>query len=139
MGYVNAQIKVFNGGNVSLGSTLTPATGCRFQVVGNSVFTENTFLIESSAFIKGQNKYSTAAAPDYTWYNNLNTGMFHRSPNTISFSNNGVESIRLLPSGNISIGSVTDYGYKLLVNAGDQPSIISRVDHQSDWKYSQVA
>jgi hypothetical protein len=137
-GFVNAQIKVFNGGIVSVGSTLTPAYGCRLQLVGNSVFTENNQTIESAAYIRGLNRYSTASAPDYTWYNNDNTGIFHPDRNMICFTTNGAEVMRLVSNGNVLIGHTYDWGEKLSVNAGNQTSLVTSVNHNIDWKYSQV-
>jgi hypothetical protein len=133
----DAQIKVFNGGVVSIGTTLTPATGCRLQLIGNSVFTENTDTIISAAYIRGLNRYSTASAPDYTWYNNTMTGIFHPATNTISFSTNGNEVIRFAPSGNVMIANPTDYGEKLCVNAGNQSAFNTYVHHTDDYMYAQ--
>ena len=137
-GIVNAQIKVFNGGNVSIGSTISPVTGCRLQLVGNCIFTENNLSIESAAYIKGLNRFSAANSPDYTWHNNLNTGIFHPATNTICFTINGSEIIRLAPNGNILIGTTTDWGNKLAVNAGNKPALVTFVNHDADWMYSQV-
>jgi hypothetical protein len=135
---VSAQIKVFDGGTVSIGSTLTPANGCRLQLVGNSVFTQNTHNIESAAYIRGLNSYSTASAPDFTWYSSDNSGIFHPSANTIAFSTNGTEVMRFTPNGNVLIGNRIDWGEKLFVNAGNQASFVTCVHHDSDYMYSQV-
>ena len=64
-GFLSAQIKVFDGGSVSLGFTLNPQSGCKLQVMGNCLFTENTSSIESAAMISGLNDYSIAEMPDY--------------------------------------------------------------------------
>jgi hypothetical protein len=138
-GIVNAQIKVFDGGNVSVGSTIAPATGCKQQLVGNSVYTANTGSITSAAFIRGLNGYSTASSPDYTWYNNLNTGIFHQAINTICFTTNGSEVMRLVPSGNVLIGNNGDWAEKLSVTARNQPALITYVHHEADWMYAQAS
>jgi hypothetical protein len=130
---------VHNGGSVSIGSTLTPATGCKLQMVSNAVFTQNAGTIQSAAFLKGMNSYSSASIPDYTWYNNTNTGIFHPDSNVIGFSVKGKESCRLAPSGNVLIGTATEWSEKLSVSAGDQPAIVSYVNHSIDYKYAQVS
>jgi len=138
--FVNAQIKVFDGGKVSVGSTIEPVTGCGLQLSGNSAFTENTSSIESSAFIRGMNRYSTPTSPDYTWYNDLNTGIFHPVSNTLSFTANGVETMRLNSSSHVLIGTVDDWGgVEVAINAGNQAALASYVNHLSDYMYAQVA
>jgi hypothetical protein len=137
-GFVNAQIKVFDGGKVSVGSTITPAWGCRLQVSGNSVFTEDASNIEFAAYIRGLNCRSSASNPDYTWYNNDNTGIFHPATNTICFTTNGAEAMRIVSNGNILIGHTSDWGEKLSVNAGNQRALLTSVNHNTDWNYSQV-
>jgi hypothetical protein len=139
MGTLQAQIKVYNGGNVSVGSTISPVSGCRLQLIGNSVYTENTSTIESAAYIRGLNRYSTAIAPDYTWYDNLNTGIFHPGSGVIGISSNGTEVMRIAYGGNVLIGNTGNWGEKLSVSAGNQPALISYVNHQSDYMYGQCS
>lgn len=106
---VNAQIKVFDGGNVTVGSTIKPSLGARLQVTGNTLFTESNLSIASAAYIRGMNSYSTASSPDYTWYNNSNTGTFHPAPgNTIGFSINEHEVMRLNSNLHVLIGHTDD-------------------------------
>ena len=77
-----------------------------FQVVGNSTFSANTTnAITSAAYIRGMSNYSNANTPDYTWYKNEKTGMFHPATNTIGFSTNGVERIRINQDGRVGIGT----------------------------------
>ena len=90
------------GNRIGIG-TISPYLD--FHVVGNSVFTENTSGITSSAYIRGLNNYSTALTPDYTWYNNDQTGIFHPSNNAIGFSIGGQEKMRVLSSGINVIGN----------------------------------
>ena len=97
-----AQLKVSPNGRVGIGVN-SPYS--KFQVVGNSTFTASSGSITSAAFIRGLNAYSTDTTPDYTWYNNDRTGIFHPAANTIAFSNNGKESIRLSPNGYVGIGT----------------------------------
>ncbi len=49
----------------------------------------------------------TAAAPGYAFVGNTNTGMFDAATNTLGFSTNGAEAMRILPSGDVGIGTTT--------------------------------
>ncbi len=80
-----------------------------------------------------------ASSPDYTWYNNLTSGIFHPASNTICFTTNGNEVMRLVPSRNVLIGNTGDWGEKLSVSAGNQPAMVTYVNHQSDYMYAQVS
>ena len=46
---VNAQIKIFSSGNISLGSSTTPLSGSKVQIFGNSSFTSTTGTPTSAA------------------------------------------------------------------------------------------
>ena len=107
--FINAQIKIFTGGNVTIGSTNAPSPGFKMQVVGNSVFRANTAsYITSAAYIRGLDTSSTATTPDYTWWGNDQTGIFHPSGGVIGFSSNGMERMRIA-SSNIQINSAGDW------------------------------
>lgn len=47
----------------------------------------------------------TSGVPSYSWSDNSNTGIYHPANNTIAFTNNGVETVRISPSGNVGIGT----------------------------------
>ena len=98
----NSVIYQNSNGNVGIGTTNPVA---KFQVIGNSTFSESTNSITSSALIRGMNSYSTAITPDYTWYNNDQTGMFHPASSTIGFSTEGIERMRIKSNGRIGIGT----------------------------------
>ena len=87
-----------------------------FHVVGNSIFTKNNAVPTSAAYIKGSTTYTSATDPDYTWYGNASTGMFHPNLNIIGFSTTGVERMRIDASGNVAIGTTDPKGYKFAVN-----------------------
>jgi hypothetical protein len=87
-----AQMKMLSNGNVGIG-TLTPVS--TLQVVGYTTFTANNGSITSAGLIRGNNNYSTATTPDFTWYTNDQTGLFHPSPNVIGFSTGGYERMRI--------------------------------------------
>jgi len=50
--------------------------------------------------------YDTSTNPKYTWENNKNTGMYHPQLNTIAFSTDGNERLRLDASGNINFSGI---------------------------------
>ena len=52
----------------------------------------------------------TVSAPAITTTGDTNTGIFFPAADTIAFTENGVESLRLHPSGGISVGNTTDPG-----------------------------
>jgi len=50
--------------------------------------------------------YDTATNPKFSWENNKNTGMYHPQLNTIAFSTDGNERLRLDASGNINFSGI---------------------------------
>ena len=48
----------------------------------------------------------TSIAPSYSWYNDTITGIYHPSQNTLGFSTNGIERIKIDPSGNINLNTM---------------------------------
>ena len=110
-----AQFKLYSKGNISIGSIIQPPAGAEMQVNGNSVFSKNTGVILSSAYIKGLNSFSTDSLPEYTWWGDTLTGIFHPVMNAFAFSNAGVESMRLTQSNNILFGTTTDNGDRVQV------------------------
>ena len=112
--YIGFSALVLNnkGGNVGIG-VANPAA--KLHVVGNSVFTANTNSITSAALIRGLNGYSSQTTPDYTWYNNDQTGIFHPAANVIGFTTGGTERMRITSVG-VGIGTSNLGNYKLAVN-----------------------
>ena len=53
---------------------------------------------------QGSTSYSSQTTPDFTWYGDNTTGIFIPSANTIAFTNNGTESVRITSSGSVDIG-----------------------------------
>lgn len=71
-------------------------TSTTFRVVGeNSFFCANLGAQTSSPMIRGLNGYGTATAPDFTWWGNDQTGIFHPSSDVIAFTTGGVEKVRI--------------------------------------------
>ena len=111
-----AQLKLYSNGSTSIGSISQPPAGAELQVIGNSVFSASTSAINSSAYIKGANNYSTPTIPDYTWWSDTLTGIFHPTINTVGISIAGKTACLITPSQNIIIDSSVDNGDKLQVN-----------------------
>jgi hypothetical protein len=112
----NAQLKIHAGGLVSIGTTTSPISSFRLQVVGNTIFSATSNSITSSAFIRGRNAYSTSSLPDYTWYNDDNTGIFHPSSSIIGFSCGGAERMRINSEG-LVINTSGNWQRNIYVNA----------------------
>jgi hypothetical protein len=98
---------VTTAGNIGIGSGFT-STGTsavleRLHVLGNGVFSSTTGTPTSSAKILGINTYGTASAPEYTWYADENSGMFHKSADVIGFTTNGTERMTLKNEGTVVI------------------------------------
>lgn len=89
-----AQIKVTNSGWVNIGSTVNPIM--KLQVSGSAVFTPCTSGCSNScAYIRGNNGFSGANNPDYTWWNSDQTGIFHRAADQIGFTIGGIEKMSI--------------------------------------------
>jgi hypothetical protein len=93
--YSKAQVKIYNGGNVSIGSSSAPPSGFKMQLIGNSVYSANTGSIISSAYIRGLNSFSSATNPDFTWWGNDQTGIFHPASDNFGITVGGIEKIRV--------------------------------------------
>jgi len=114
----NAQLKLYSNGSISAGSITQPPTGAELQVIGNSLFSNNASAIASSAYIKGANVFSTQNTPDYTWWGDTLSGVFHPALNTMAFATAGKATVILTPSHNMIIDSAVDDGARLQVNGG---------------------
>jgi len=131
----NAQLKVASSGNVNIGGSNSAWT--KLQVVGNSTFTNTSGNITSSAYIRGLSNYSTSYTPDYTWFNNDQTGLFHPSKNNIAFSVGGTEMLRI--NYNVGIGLI-DESARLSVYGNATPiALATSVYHTSDNLYATIS
>lgn len=137
-----AQIKVTNTGAVGI-RTMSPLT--EFHVIGNSVFSSDLGSVSSAAYLRGNNTFSTALNPDYSWYYNDQTGFFHPSADVIGFSIRGEERMLLNEVG-LQINSADNWIHTIFVNALHQDACGYHMYyggrdnffvHASGWIYSQ--
>jgi len=111
----NAQLKLYSNGNLSIGSIIQPPPNVELQILGNTVFSKMAGVTTSSAYIKGLNLFSTDSLPDYSWWGDTLTGIFHPTVKTLAFTNSGLETMRLTSANNMLIGSTTDNGDRVQV------------------------
>ncbi len=112
----NGQLKLYSNGGLSIGSTTQPPAGAELQIIGNTIFSNNANAINSSAYIKGLNVFSTAINPDYTWWGDTLIGIFHPALNTLAIAIGGKTTMLLSPNNNVVIDSSIDNGDRLQVN-----------------------
>jgi len=98
-------------GNTGFGTT-TPLS--RIHVNGNALITNTTGVPVSAAFIRGNSNQSTALTPEYTWWNNDQTGFFHPAANTIGITLGGTEAARFFQSG-FNLNMQVAYGGSQLI------------------------
>jgi microcystin-dependent protein/uncharacterized membrane protein len=73
-------------------------------------------LLVSSGQVLGYTG-DTSALPAYSWGDDSNTGMYHPTTDTIAFTNNGVETMRIISTGTVGIGTTTpNSSYRVDVN-----------------------
>jgi hypothetical protein len=107
---------------VGIGTT-TPFAN--LHLVGYAVFsaTATTFSgTTSAAYIRGNDIFSTATNPDYTWYNGDQTGLFHPSVGVIGFSVNGFGEVMRIKNNRLGIGTTNPLGvFELSLDQGRKP------------------
>ena len=122
--YVTSQIKIFPGGLQSYGSTTSPASGEKHKFTGDMVISSSAAPGGSAIRLRGNNGYSTASTPDYTWLGNDQTGLFHPASNIIGFAIGGSEKFRMNSSGQLlnsnstSSASTPDFSWNSDANTG---------------------
>jgi hypothetical protein len=86
----------------------------RFEVdaSGNALFTQTL-----------QAPLGAVATPSYTFTGDLNTGMWSPAADTLAFSTNGGERLRVDSSGNVGIGTSSPSGKLQIANAGSFTAI----------------
>ncbi len=113
-----AQLKVLPTGFVSIGGNFTPVE--KLHVLGNGVFSTITTFPNTATYapmIRGGNGgVSTIANPDYTWYNDNRTGIFHPAAWQIAITLGGVQRVHFNWNGNVGIG-VNNPPYQLTLSS----------------------
>ncbi|MBL7895710.1 MAG: tail fiber domain-containing protein [Bacteroidia bacterium] len=132
----SAQIKVFSGGAVSYGSTTAPGGGEKHKFTGDLVVSSASSISGSAARIRGNNGYSAANTPDFTWYGNDQTGLFHPAYNVMGFTIDGSEKMRINSAGNLLINTTTDNGNLSIYTIAT--GIHINASHTGDWYQSMI-
>lgn len=127
-----AQIKIFTGGTTVLGDLSLTGSGSKLTVVGNSTFLDANTTITSAALIRGNHAFSSATTPDYSWWGNDRTGIFHPAADNIGFTINGSEKARINNAGHWLFNTTTDYGWLNIKNTDGLGSYIE-IYHNNDW------
>jgi Chaperone of endosialidase len=106
---------IFHPGSGMIGVSISGQEKIRIQ--NNITFfpSNGNSAINSAPLIRNSNSYSVAALPDFTWWGNDVTGIFHPSLNTIGLSTNGIERMRIDGNGDAGIGATPTSAYKLKV------------------------
>lgn len=108
---MNAQVKVFNGGNTIVGSTNSPISGAKLQVTGTTIYTTATGTVTPSfaAYIRATNGNSATSTPDYSWNTDNTTGIFHPAASTIGITLGNSEKFRFTGGQLWSNNAVNQY------------------------------
>lgn len=91
------------GSKISLGY-YTPVE--KLQVSGNAIFIKEGYPPNIDCpFIKGGHGYSGKTGPEYTWYNDSLTGIYHPGYKEIGITAGGNGAIRIDSTGHVGIGT----------------------------------
>jgi len=131
-----SQIKVFPNNKISFGTTSNPMyLGIdKLFFTSKTIFSNSSSSITSSALIRGNHNYSSATTPDFTWYYNDQTGLFHPSANTFAISSNGIERFRIDSKGRITFQNTDNsyYGLTFQSIANNQTSKMYIVNYNNN-------
>lgn len=89
----------------------------QLTVNGWALFSNTNGNPASAALIRGNSTVSGPTTPDFTWWNNDQTGLFHPAPDVMGFTTMGAERMRISSNGCVGIGTIApDPAYLLSVN-----------------------
>lgn len=80
-----------------------------FDKNSQTITLSNPVIVSGTASFQGK-AADTPAAPSYTWENDTNTGLYHPTVDAMGLVTAGVERMRIIPTGNVGIGTTTPYG-----------------------------
>lgn len=93
---VASRNQIWTGASVGIG-TSNPLES--LHVVSGKIFAANNQIL---GYIN-----DTSAVPAFSWGDDSNTGIYHPSADTIAFTNNGLESVRIASTGSMGIGTTS--------------------------------
>ena len=98
---------LITGGNVGIGTTApvqTFHTEGTFRITGSGVILGDTTFGDTVGDAKIETE-PAEATPSYTFRNDTDTGMYRAGANTISFSTDGTQRVKISSDGNVGIGT----------------------------------
>jgi len=101
----------------------------------NDVYYGTSTTLEAQKYIVISD---TSSNPGFSWSNNSNTGIYQPSSNTIGFTTDGIEKMRILNNGNVGIGTNNpqarlDISGNIYMTDGtsDAPNLTFRTDNDT--------
>lgn len=113
----NAQLKVFQNGTTSVGTLEEKGTSEvkaeQLRVLGNSIFTSKwvkSYEQPAGAFIRGNHEFSGPTNPEYSWFNDQETGMYHPNYGVIEWTVLGEKAMKLNAIGHLTVDGIQSSG-----------------------------
>ncbi|MAC94117.1 MAG: hypothetical protein CMC96_01315 [Flavobacteriales bacterium] len=122
--FSKAQIKLFNNGDIAIGSITTPRQS--IELMGNTLFTKSATTLTSSPLIVGENGFSDKGNPSFTFYGDDKTGIFHNAFNSLGLTVGAKSRILLNNHGSVFTDSIS-----YLFNSGSAAMIRSVHEYSS--------
>jgi len=93
-----------SNGNLGVGSNPMGTAPTAKLSVGGDFLVSSTGATDAAYIHHTMAGFSTASLPEYTWYGDVPTGIFHPAANVIGFTSNGTEAMRVHSNGFIGLG-----------------------------------